>query len=329
VVEAYPVSSKKKVCIIISNWNGWQDTIGCLESVLESSWPDYQVIVRDNASTDGSEEKITGWARGKSIDIVRYDRETAERGGLPEKEYPLVFIQTGKNLGYAGGNNVALRYVLARGEAEYVWLLNNDTVVDREALAELVKLAGTDENIGMVGSKILYHDRPDILQTAGGSRIVPWAGNAAIIAGNQLDDGSWDESFEPDYLNGASLLVSTETIKAIGLMEEKYFLYWEDAEWGARAKGMGYRLLYCPGSRIWHKEGGSTGNLNYKSDYYWVRNGLYFSRKFYPYFLPLIPFFYLAKYTFVRMLKKQPLNLKAFMRGLFDFLTGKTGPLQL
>lgn len=324
--------SAKKVYILISNWNGWRDTIGCLESVFQSSWPDYQVIVRDNASTDGSEERIIEWTKGKSITYVRYDRQAAESGGLPEKEEALkrpsmVFIQTGENLGYAGGNNVGLRYVLKKGAGKYVWLLNNDTVVDKDALAELVKLAETDEKIGMVSSKLLYHDRPNILQTAGGSRIVPWMGNAVIIASNELDDGRWDQSFEPDYLNGASLIVKTEAIKAIGLFEEKYFLYWEDVDWGVRARKKGYRLLYCPKSRVWHKEGGTSGYLSPQGDYYWVRNGLYFTKKFYPYYLPLIPFSYLAKYTVIRMLKRQPFNFKAFLKGIVDFLKGKTGPM--
>ena len=322
----------EKVYIIISNWNGWRDTIGCLESVFQSSWTDYQVIVRDNASTDGSEEEILRWAKSKSLSFIRYDRQTAEEGGLSEKEEALkhpsmVFIQTGENLGYAGGNNVAMRYVLGRGDAKYIWLLNNDTVVDKEALVELVKLAETDEEIGMVSSKLLYHDRPNILQTAGGSRIVPWMGNASIIASNEEDSGRWDSPLEPDCLNGASLLVKTEAIKAIGLMDEKYFLYWEDADWGVRARRKGYRLLYCPKSKVWHKEGGTTGYLSPQADYYWIRNGLYFTNKFYPYYLPLVPFSYLVKYTLVRALKRQPSNFNVFIKGVIDFLRGKTGSM--
>ena len=322
--------SAKKVYILILNWNGWQDTIGCLRSVLKSSWQNFQVIVCDNASTDGSEQKIIEWLRGESIAFIKYDREVAEGGGLAQEEAEgsLVLIQSGGNLGYAGGNNVALRYLLARGDAEYVWLLNNDTVVDKDALAELVKLAETDETVGMVGSKVLYYDRPDILQSAGGSRIVPWMGNASVIANNQKDDGRWDKPFELDSLNGASFLVKTEVIKAIGLMDQMYFLYWEDADWCVRAGRKGYRLLYCPDSRLWHKEGASTGYMSSHADYYWVRNGLYFIKKFYPYYLPLIPFSYLAKYTIVRAIKKQPFNFKAFTRGFIDFLKGKSGPMQ-
>ncbi len=321
-----------KVYILILNWNNWRDTFVCLESVFKNSYPNYQVVVIDNASTDGSEEKILEWADKKSIAHVRYDRKTAEKGGLFDKEKDLtqpsmVFIQTGSNLGYAGGNNVGIQYVLNQDDCKYVWLLNNDTVVDIDALTEMVRTVEADDKIGMVGSKLLYHNRPDIIQAAGGCSIVPWMGNASIIASNEKDDGTWDEPFEPSYISGASLLVKKEAVEAIGLMDEKYFLYWEDADWGVRARRKGYRLLYCPKSKVWHKEGGTTGYLSPQADYYWIRNGLYFTLKFYPYYLPLIPFSYLVKYTLVRALKRQPSNFNVFIKGVIDFLRGKTGSM--
>lgn len=320
----------KKVYIIILNWNGWRDTIECMESVYQSSYPNYQVIVIDNGSTDGSEERILNHAKEKSIAFIRYNRETAEKGGLPGKEVALshlsmIFIQTGNNLGYAGGNNVGLRYVLNRGDYEYIWLLNNDTVIDRDALTEMVKLAETDERIGMVGSKLLYYDRPNILQAAGGCRIVSWMGNASVIASNEEDSGKWDYPFEPDYINGASLLIKKGVTEAVGLMDEKYFLYWEDADWGIRARKKEYRLIYCPKSRVRHKEGGTSGGITRATDYYWVRNGLLFMKKFYPVLLPLIPFSYFIKYTIIRLIRRQPLNFISFIRGILDFFMMRWG----
>jgi len=321
------------VYILILNWNNWKDTIACIESVFGSSYPKYKVVVIDNASTDGSEEKIIEWAKGKSISHIRYDRRTAEEGGLPEPERDLlppyiIFIQSERNLGYAGGNNVGIRYALKKDDCKYIWLLNNDTVIDRDALIEMVKVAESDDKIGMVGSKLLYYHRPNIIQAAGGCRVIPWLGNASIIASNEKDDGRWDEPLEPSYITGASLLVKKTAVERIGLIEEKYFLYWEDADWGIRAWRAGYRLLYCPQSKVWHKEGGTTGFLGPTADYYWIRNGLYFTKKFYPYFLPLIPLSYLTKHTIIRFLKKQPFNFMSFIRGITDFLRGKTGPMQ-
>ncbi len=241
--------------------------------------------------------------------------------------HPLVIIQSGGNLGYAGGNNVGMRYALSKDDCRYIWLLNNDTVVDGDALAEMLRCAEAGEGAGMVGSKLLYHDRPETIQAAGGCTIAPWAGNASVIASNEEDRGRWDAPLEPSYVSGASLLVRREVVEAIGLMDEEYFLYWEDADWGVRARRKGYRLLYCPRSRVWHREGGAAGYLSFEADYYWVRNGLYFTKKFYPYFLPLVPFSYLAKHTLARMLKRQPLHLRAYARGVADFLRGKVGPM--
>jgi len=345
--EQYP-----KVAIIVLNWNGWQDTIECLESVFQNSYSNYQVIVIDNGSTDGSEDKIRAWAGGKievkspfirstlsnkPIPLIRYESEMGERGGDTESEkslytflkasvpHPLILIQTGSNLGYAGGNNIGLRYALRKGDGAFIWILNNDTVIEKDALKELMNCVQSDSSIGMIGSKLLYYGRPNVLQSAGGCRISPIIGNTRLIGLNHEDNGDWDKPLEPDYICGASLLVKKKVIEDIGLMDEDYFLYWDDADWGIRARRKGYRLLYCPKSRVWHKEGGTSGGINPATDYYWTRNGLLFIKKFYPFLLPLIPFSYLMKFTIVRTIKRQPLNLKSFVKGFIDFIKGKTG----
>lgn len=344
-----------KICILILNWNNWPDTVACLESIFQISFNNFQIVVIDNGSTDDSGKKIQEWAGGKlrtdnpfipyspgnkPIPIVSYDRQASERGGNPEQEHslsdslgggvnhPLVFIQTGANLGYGGGNNVGLRFALKREDFSHVWILNNDTVCHRDALQELMACMESDDKTGAVGSKLLYYNRPDTLHMAGGCRVVPWMGNASMIGVDEKDDGRWDEPLEPDYISGASLLIKKKVLENVGLMDERYFLYWEDADWGVRMRRNGYRLLYCPASRVWHKEGGTAGRLSPDSDYYWVRNGLFFMKKFYPALLPLMPVSYFLKYTLIRLLKGQPLHFSAFLGGLKDFLMGKTGPLR-
>ena len=196
-----------KVYIIILNYNGWADTIECLESVLRNDYPNYQVIVIDNNSPNNSMEYIKAWAEGKldvwvkpehplrhlsfppvkkPIPYVYYTREGAEKGGDPDLEkrmeqnnpegittkYPLIFIQTGENLGFAGGNNVGIRYSLAEGDFEYIWLLNNDTVIEQNSLSKLVEKAEKykkeERKVGIIGSKLLYYDNPKIIQGIGG-----------------------------------------------------------------------------------------------------------------------------------------------------------------
>lgn len=326
-----------KVYILILNWNNAEDTIDCLRAVFKTDYPDYQVVLLDNGSADGSEEKIRQWVSGAGIGFARYDRGRPARGreanggvrpgaesAAKNKKPFLVFIQNGENLGYAGGNNVGLEFALARGDMGYAWVLNNDTLPETGALGAMVaclEAMGT----GMAGPKLLYFDRPGIFQMAGGCRISPFLGNASLIAGGQKDDGKWDTAFELDCVCGASLLAKKEVIEAVGLLEPKYFLYWEDADWGIRARRAGFRLLYCPAAKVLHKEGATAGAMSAKSDYYWVRNGLYFTKRFYPWLLPLVPFSYLAKHTIIRSLKRQPLNLKACFSGLLDFFLGRSG----
>ena len=308
---------KHKVYIAILNWNNWKDTIECLESVFQIRYPNFQVICVDNGSLDDSELMIKQWAEGKHrvksvfftfaegnkpIPVVTYNRKTAEEGGDPEREgalscqpsqYPLILIQAGGNQGYAVGNNIAMKYVIRKGDGIFIWILNNDAVVDKDALSAMVEDIEKAADVGMVGSKLLFYHRPDVLQAAGGCKIYPLLGNTEFIANNKRDSGKWDVQLEPDYICGASLLVKIEVIKSIGLLDENYFLYWEDADWGMRARAKKFKLLYCPKSRVWHKEGGTSGVVNALTDYYWTRNGLFFMRRFYPVLMLLAPFSYL------------------------------------
>ena len=329
-----------KVAIIILNWNGWKDTIECLESIFRNTYPNYQVIVVDNGSLDNSMEKIKAWAEGnqevltpepshplyhlshlpvkKSIPYIYYTREEAEKGGNikleekvtkewqerrktnskelnPTSRYPLIFIQTGENIGFAGGNNVGLRYLLTKDDCIYAWLLNNDTVIDKNVLIEMIKLAENDEKIGMVGQKLLFYDETNLIEAIGGSNI-----NLKTLSSHayfEEDKGQWDKPIEPNYITGASMLVRKRLIKKIGLLDEAYFMYLEDLDWSIKAKNSGYKLYYSYKSKIWHKKGASTGIINNYQKFLWrksfrpsikkismsyyynIRNKIYFVKK--------------------------------------------------
>jgi GT2 family glycosyltransferase len=347
-----------KVAIIILNWNGWKDTIECLESVFRIDYPNYQVIVVDNGSKNDSVERIKAWAEGrqevltpepthplyplshppvqKPIPYIEYDRNTAEAGGLPEKEkllyeklpkgisYPLILIQTGENLGFAGGNNVGIKYALAKDDFEYVWLLNNDAVVDKEALTEMVKLAESDEEISVVGSKLLYYYKPDTIQALGG-KINKWLGTLKQIANLEKDNGQWNKEFEVEQVAGTSMLIKESVIKEAGLMDENYFLYWEDVNWCLRIKRLGWKLFYCPKSKVWHKEGGTVGYKSPVSDYYSTRNNLILWKKFFRSYLPIVFIILFVGKIINRIKRKQFKNISYVLKGYKDFLEGKSG----
>ncbi len=235
------------IYIIILNWNGWKDTIECVESCLNLAYANSSILIVDNASSDGSEVILR--ERFPDIDI----------------------IQTGKNLGYAGGNNVGIRYALENGAA-YVWLLNNDTVVHPAALDEMVRVAELDTKTGMLGPKILLHSRPEYLNCIG-STINLITGQPSLIGLGEKDDGRFDEIKEMDTLSGCSLLVSKDVVDAVGLLDEKFFLFYEETDWILRAKRAGYRMLYVPGARIWHKVSASVGgHQSPMMLYYMTRN---------------------------------------------------------
>ena len=372
-----------KVAIIILNWNGWKDTIECLESVFRNTYPNYQIVVVDNGSTDSSMEKIKAWAEGKQevltpesshplyylshppvkklIPYVYYTRKEAERCGnikLEEKItkelqeqvkinseefnpttfHPLIFIQTGENLGFAGGNNVGIRYASTKKDFDYIWLLNNDTVIYRDALMEMVKLAESDERIGILGSKLLFYDKPDIIQVLGGTNKITWKNTGGIpICCLKKDKDRFNNNFElKGYICGASLLAKMELIKTINLLDENYFMFTEETDWCFKASKKDWKL-FCNGkSKIWHKVGASSKNnvekffsINYY-DYYGTRNHLYFVRKHFPkyFILACIYLFFKILRQSIRIIlynNNKLFHMKILYKGFCDGIKEKMG----
>lgn len=343
------MSKHSKVYILILNWNGWKDTIECLESIFKSDYDNYQVIVCDNNSSNNSLDYIKKWADGlyepeidddndlkdliypyikKPITYVEYNREQAENGPFYEDDNnPLVLIQTGANLGFAGGNNVGLRYALAKDDFDYVWLLNNDTVIKKDSLKNLVIEASKDRNIGMCGSTLLYYDKPHKVQALGGATFNKWFAVPKHIGIGKDFCISFDKKEiekKMDYVAGASMLVSKAFLKDVGLICEDYFLYFEEIDWATRAKGK-FRLAYAPDSIVYHKEGKTIGaNSNkknqksYISDYYIIKNRLLFTYKYYKYFLPTV-YGGLFISIFNRIRRKQINRIWMILRLFFNF----------
>jgi len=288
--------SVSRVYIIVLNWNGWKDTIECLESLLLLEYPDFRVVVCDNGSQDDSVIKLREWAErtfgsGPAV-WQELNRTVAENGG-GSSDAVLTFVVNGSNLGFGGGTNVGLRYALACGDADFCWLLNNDTVVETLALAEMVQRLNDKPDASMCGSTVREYINRSRIQALGGAIYYKWLGVAwhigRTIKGDVLPDPALVEK-KMDYVVGASLLVRSTYLKEVGLMAEDYFLYFEEIDWVSRGQGC-YSLAYAPHSVVYHKVGASIGTAtnplrkSYQCDYYTLRNRLLFTRRYCPYAL--------------------------------------------
>lgn len=291
----------RSVYLIILNWNGWQDTAECIESCKILEGNNLHIVIVDNGSTDQSEYEL--------------------RRRFPE----MAILQTGLNLGYAGGNNVGIRYALEKG-ADYIWLLNNDTVVDTDALVELISIAEISPDVGVVGSKILLYMKRNYIWFAGGF----WKGNKLFPSHRgegERDMGQYDSVSEVDYISGCSLLFRSDVVSEVGYLDEGYFLYWEDTDWCARILNAGWKVMYAPKSRVYHKVSASSKTLAGKQIRYFVRNAFWFYLEHQPRhiwrilltILYVIPKFY---FTGQRELAKN------YVFGLFDFIGRRRGQIE-
>jgi|SRR5215472_1133082 len=299
------------VHIVVLNWNGWRDTIECLESLFHQDYPDYTVVVCDNGSSDHSLQKIAEWANVQisaestnsqlsrlvlpphrtPIPYHELTRDEAESSTASDR-VPLILIQNAANVGFAGGNNVGLRYALARSHCQYCWILNNDTVVEPHALSAMVRLMQQEPEVGLCGSLNLDYHNPNVVQAQGGMTYNRWTGRVRKEPLRLIDDLD-TRTADMDYVNGASMLASRTFIETVGLMEESYFLYFEELDWAMRAKGK-FTLGYAPDSVIYHKQGATIGSdpdrreRSLLSDQYLSRNRVLFAKRFMPWALPTV-----------------------------------------
>jgi len=300
------------VCIVILNWNRWGDTIECLESVFRLDDADFQVVLCDNDSTDGSWEAIRAWADGerpcvragnqlrdltfppapKPIRYSEFGYDDIDRmADATNEDAPLILIRTGANRGFAGGNNAGLRYAMKRRDAEFVWLLNNDTAVRADALTRMVEAMRKNPSAGICGSKILSYFEPDQVRSLGGCRFNKWLGISRHIGAKtaaSLPVDKFDTLRQMAYVTGTSMLVSRPFLRDVGLLDERYFLYYEEIDWVVRARRR-YSLEFAPDSVVYHKEGASTGTTRSSiADFHIVRSRIAFTRRHYPYALPTV-----------------------------------------
>lgn len=294
-------SQEPHVTIVILNWNREADTLECLDSVARLTYPAFSVVLVDNGSTDGSPDAIERWSDGK---------------------VPVTLIRNAENLGFVGGGNQGMRHALATG-TDYVFLLNNDTVVDPDVLDILVQAAEGAEDTGMVGPKIYQYGKGRILDSAG-TRAIPWLAQGFLVGHGEEDRGQYDATagIPIPYVTGTALLVKRAVLEKVGLMDEDYFCYFDDFDWGMRTREAGYKLHLEPKAGVHHK-GSQTAGLN--SAFYMrhmVRSRILFARKHVPsvpFLFAFLPYLFLYRYLrplAILIIRRRWIHLAALHRGI-------------
>ena len=237
-----------KVSIIILNWNGLQDTVECLESLTKITYPNYEIIIVDNGSSDGSVETL-------------------------RSKFPYIqMIENKINKGFAGGNNQGIKYAVENGAA-YLLLLNNDTVVAPDFLNELIKVAEDHPEAGIIGPKIYYYKSDKIQNVGGKIDFFKFRSPFIEIGRGEIDNNQHNKIEEREWFTACCWLAPTEIFSKVSLFDETLFSYLEDADLCYKVRKAGYRILYCPLASIWHKGGASTGgHLSPLSFYFSTRN---------------------------------------------------------
>lgn len=277
--------------IVLLNWNGAQDTIECIRSLLRMEEQNFIVVVCDNDSADGSFEQLRNWGETE----LPTGFTIWECTQPPPTHAKLILIQTGANLGFAGGCNVGLRYALLHTTAEFVWLLNNDTIADTHALGVQIAAMQRRADVGILGSTLVFFHEPDQIQTMAGYDFNFWTARVLPIRKPMPVTGLPQEhevEARLKYISGASMLVRRAFLETVGLLNEQYFLYFEEIDWAVRGKDK-FQLGYCASSTIWHKEGSSIGShrklaqRNHLSEAFLARNRVLFVKTYLPLRLPV------------------------------------------
>ncbi len=293
-----PISPK--IFAIILGWNSRDDTLECLSSFKDHLFPNWQIVLVDNASTDNT------------VATVR-------------AQFPNVHIIENKcNLGYAEGNNVGIRYALEQ-DAKYVFLLNNDTIVPPSTLKQLLEVAEANSNIGILCPRIIsYHDHS---RQYVGARIL-WENGVGVEI--ERSPEGLPEFLETDYAPGCALLIRSRVIREIGLLASDFFAYFEDVDWSLRCRQAGYRVVVVPQAAIFHK--GTMDQSDRKSataEFYFRRNQFLFMRKYgrWHHWLPFLKFnLRKSLERFQRLVQEDENEIaSALLDGWWAGVTGKFG----
>jgi GT2 family glycosyltransferase len=242
-----------KVIAIILNTNRKADTLACLESLAQNDYSALEIIVADNHSTDGSVAAI-------------------------HEQFPkATLFELPQNLGYAGNNNLGIQLAL-KHQADWVLILNEDTIVAPDCITRLIQAGESNVQIGMLGPMVYHYDESNVIQSAGGSLDKYW--NAVHLGHNDLDIGQYHEPHPVDWLSGCALMVRRAVIEQLGVFDERLFIYWEEIDWCLRARQQAWILLQVPQAKIWHKGVQRNYRPGPSVTYYSIRNQFFMLSKY-------------------------------------------------
>jgi len=294
-----------KVVVATLTWNQKADVLECLGTLTKLDYPNYEIVVIDNGSTDGTFESV-------------------------QRQFPQVHIvRNSENLGCAEGVNGEIRYALQAG-ADYLFIIANDATVEPSTLSELIRVAERDPKIGMVHPKVYYYDRPNRIWYARGAKIDWFRGRFFGFVQNVEDDGSFDEECAADFFPGGFTLVRMEAVKKVGFLDPDYFIFLDDSDWSLRIHQAGYEGRYAPRARAWHKPSSSVGMESESFYYYRTRNRLFFFKKYSAFGIFPICFIFFLFEVFTNTIPTLYLSgrraqMKAVFLGIFDFIRGRRG----
>ncbi len=291
---------EKKVGIILVNYNGAKDTIECLKSLKNIHYSNKYIYIVDNNSNEEDVEYLENSINYSGVKIIKLK----------------------ENLGFSGGNNLGIREAMADG-CEVIGLLNNDTIVESDFLNRLVSKLFLDRKTGAVVPQIRdYYQRDKV--SYGGGEINYLKGSVFIEGINRYDDSINNTERFITFGHGCCLFMKVEVVSKVGLLPEEYFLYFEDADYSIRITKIGYKILYCPESIIYHKESASTKKGSDNFQYYFTRNRFYFIKKNFK-FLSKITAYPISILYLIKKLLLKEFELKNIKAGLIDYSRGKTG----
>lgn len=293
------------VSILVLNWNNFDDTNNCVTSLLSLNYNNFNILIIDNGSTDNSFIRLKNKFRDERI----------------------IFLKNKENFGYAGGINIGIKYVFEKLSSDFIWILNNDIMVDKDSLKFLIDAVNKNKKIGIAGPTIYLAGTKKIMEQY--YRLNLLFGRFLVKTNLNENEVVKIENKKNNYIGGAAVFLRKEILNKIGYIPEEYFMYNEDIAWHQKIKNTQLEYLYVGPAKVWHKKGASSGGKKtIMPDYYDSRNFLYFIKKFYPLWLPYEFFMSIINKVFPKVLRGEWERLRYVFMGFRDFAKGKMGKFE-